>query len=454
MSLIVTHFNYVAVVVMMMIGLFIVFASGNLIKRMIGLAVFQTSTGLFYISLGKVSGGTAPIMVDAQSADGQALAAALNPQYVAQYGVDGVVYSNPLPHVLILTAIVVGVASAGSRARDRRPHPRGLWHDRVRGDRRACAGGRGARGARGVTLFESLYVAPPTLAAQAPILRDRGAADWRVRDSLEPGRAKRVGDLGHHRVLRALDVAVRCVRCRARGRGGVCDRRIPAAARDCVAYRCVGLSDGAACVEHGPDRRSHLGHALVAEVRAETHTLFQSGYLLCVGGFLGLVLTGDAFNAFVFLEVSSVGTYALVAAGEQRDRRALPAAFNYLIMGTIGATFYVIGIGFLYGATGTLNMADMAVRLATLGDNTAVQAGFAFVVVGLGVKAAIFPLHGWLPGAYAGAPSLVSVFLAATATKTAIYLIARFTFDVFPDLVRVRSDLCPFRAGGRLRRLP
>ena len=111
MSLIVTHFNYVAVVVMMMIGLFIVFASGNLIKRMIGLAVFQTSTGLFYISLGKVSGGTAPIMVDAKSADGQALAAALNPQYVAQYGVDGVVYSNPLPHVLILTAIVVGVAT-------------------------------------------------------------------------------------------------------------------------------------------------------------------------------------------------------------------------------------------------------------------------------------------------------------------------------------------------------
>jgi multicomponent Na+:H+ antiporter subunit C len=111
MSLIVTHFNYVAVVVMMMIGLFIVFASGNLIKRMIGLAVFQTSTGLFYISLGKVSGGTAPIMVDAQSADGQALAAALNPQYVAQYGIDGVVYSNPLPHVLILTAIVVGVAT-------------------------------------------------------------------------------------------------------------------------------------------------------------------------------------------------------------------------------------------------------------------------------------------------------------------------------------------------------
>ena len=111
MSLFVSHFNYVAVIVLMMMGLFIVFSSGNLIKRMIGLAVFQTSTGLFYISLGKVSGGTAPIVVGAQSADGQALAAALDPQYVAQYGVGGLVYSNPLPQVLILTAIVVGVAT-------------------------------------------------------------------------------------------------------------------------------------------------------------------------------------------------------------------------------------------------------------------------------------------------------------------------------------------------------
>lgn len=111
MSLFVSHFNYVAVVVLMMMGLFVVFSSGNLIKRMIGLAIFQTSTGLFYISLGKVSGGTAPIVTPAQGADGQALAAALDPAYVAQYGINGVVYSNPLPHVLILTAIVVGVAT-------------------------------------------------------------------------------------------------------------------------------------------------------------------------------------------------------------------------------------------------------------------------------------------------------------------------------------------------------
>jgi multicomponent Na+:H+ antiporter subunit C len=111
MSFISSHFNYVAVVVLMMMGLFIVFSSGNLIKRMIGLAIFQTSTGLFYISLGKVAGGTAPILIDPASPEASALARQLEPSYLASHGVDGVVYSNPLPHVLILTAIVVGVAT-------------------------------------------------------------------------------------------------------------------------------------------------------------------------------------------------------------------------------------------------------------------------------------------------------------------------------------------------------
>lgn len=111
MSFLLSHLNYVAVVVLMMAGLFVVFSSRNLIKRMVGLALFQTSTGLFYISLGKVRGGTAAITIDAESAAGQALAGQLDPAYVAEHGVNGVVYSNPLPHVLILTAIVVGVAT-------------------------------------------------------------------------------------------------------------------------------------------------------------------------------------------------------------------------------------------------------------------------------------------------------------------------------------------------------
>lgn len=105
------HSNYIAVIVLMMAGLYVVYSSRNFIKRMVGLALFQTSTGLFYISLAKVSGGTAPIVIDADSAEGKALSAQLDPAYVAQHGIDGVVYSNPLPHVLILTAIVVGVAT-------------------------------------------------------------------------------------------------------------------------------------------------------------------------------------------------------------------------------------------------------------------------------------------------------------------------------------------------------
>ncbi|MFN4184384.1 MAG: monovalent cation/H+ antiporter subunit D family protein [Hyphomonas sp.] len=159
--------------------------------------------------------------------------------------------------------------------------------------------------------------------------------------------------------------------------------------------------------------------------------MFYAAFLLCLSGLLGVASTGDAFNLFVFLEISSLATYVMVAMGAKRDRRALPAAFNYLIMGTLGASFFIIGIGFLYAATGTLNMADIADRLPALTDSRAVQVGFAFVIVGLGLKAAMWPLHQWLPNAYAYSPSFVAMFLAATATKVALYALIRFLFTVF-----------------------
>ncbi len=172
------------------------------------------------------------------------------------------------------------------------------------------------------------------------------------------------------------------------------------------------------------------------EIKKVSHTLFYCCYLLCFTGLLGVVVTGDAFNVFVFLEISSLSTYVLIAMGAERDRRALTSAYDYLILGTIGATFFVIGIGFLYIATGTLNMADLAVRLAGMEGNRTVQAGFAFIVVGMGLKAAIYPLHLWLPSAYTYASSVVTVFLAATATKAAIYVLLRFMFSVFqPEFV-------------------
>lgn len=168
-----------------------------------------------------------------------------------------------------------------------------------------------------------------------------------------------------------------------------------------------------------------------AELATEKLGMFYGCFLLCFSGLLGVAGTGDAFNLFVFLEISSLATYALVAMGARRDRRALPAAFNYLIMGTLGASFFVIGVGFLYGATGTLNMADMAERLPALTGNRAVQVGFAFIVVGLGLKAAMWPLHQWLPNAYSYSPSFVTMFLSATATKVALYALVRFLFTVF-----------------------
>ncbi len=171
--------------------------------------------------------------------------------------------------------------------------------------------------------------------------------------------------------------------------------------------------------------------SIKSEIPARHHTLFYAAFMLCLTGLLGVTITGDAFNVFVFLEISSLSTYVLIAMGSYRDKRALTAAYDYLIMGTIGATFFVIGLGMLYMATGTLNMADLADRIADQGANRTVRAAFAFIVVGMGLKIAIYPLHLWLPRAYTFAPSAVTVFLAATATKVAIYVLLRFTFSVF-----------------------
>jgi multicomponent Na+:H+ antiporter subunit D len=167
------------------------------------------------------------------------------------------------------------------------------------------------------------------------------------------------------------------------------------------------------------------------EVEEHRQAWFYCMYLLCLCGLLGITVTGDAFNAFVFLEISSLSTYVMIALGQ--DRRALLAAFQYLIMGTIGATFYVIGVGLLYILTGSLNMMDVAARLAPVWTENAraVVAALAFITVGVSLKLALFPLHVWLPNAYAYAPSWATAFLSATATKVAIYLLVRYVFSVF-----------------------
>ena len=173
----------------------------------------------------------------------------------------------------------------------------------------------------------------------------------------------------------------------------------------------------------------HARLSVAREVRRERIGLFYTAWLLCLTGMLGIAITGDVFNVFVFLEIASLSTYVLVALGSGPG--ALLAAFRYLILGSIGATFFLIGVGLLYMMTGTLNMADLSVRIGEVSHTRTVAAGVVFVVLGMGLKAAVFPLHAWLPAAYAHAPSSAAAFLAGTSTKVSIYVLARFLFDLF-----------------------
>jgi multicomponent Na+:H+ antiporter subunit D len=165
------------------------------------------------------------------------------------------------------------------------------------------------------------------------------------------------------------------------------------------------------------------------EIAKPLQGLYYTAHLLCVCGLNGILITGDAFNLFVFLEISSLATYTLVSLAS--DRRSLTAAFRYLVMGTIGATFILIGVGMLYMKTGTLNMLDLAERIAAYEQSRTINTGLAFIMVGVSIKLALFPLHLWLPQAYTFAPSVVSSFLAGTATKVAAYVMLRFIFTVF-----------------------
>ncbi|MDH3717599.1 MAG: monovalent cation/H+ antiporter subunit D family protein [Planctomycetota bacterium] len=190
---------------------------------------------------------------------------------------------------------------------------------------------------------------------------------------------------------------------------------------------------------------SYAPLSISREIHRSQHYQFYAAYLLCLTGLLGITITGDLFNLFVFLEISALASYALISLGANQTRKALTAAFQYLVMGTIGATFILIGIGLMYQVTGTLNMADMESRLDTDTGQRTVLVAFAFLSVGISIKMALFPLHAWLPGAYAYAPSVVTAFLAATATKVSVYILLRCIFSIFKSGFAFES--LPFDAG-------
>ena len=170
----------------------------------------------------------------------------------------------------------------------------------------------------------------------------------------------------------------------------------------------------------------------LSEIHPDDSGKAYSLWLLAVGSLNGIILTNDIFNLFVFLEISALSSISLIALGAGMNRKALLAAFNYLIIGAIGATFYVIGVGFAYSMTGTLNMSDLVIQLSQYSTGQlAIFAGMSFMLIGLMVKSAVFPLHLWLPPAYSYAPSAVSTLFAALATKAILYFFVRLIYEVF-----------------------
>jgi len=173
----------------------------------------------------------------------------------------------------------------------------------------------------------------------------------------------------------------------------------------------------------------YAGKSVKKELGEERTAPFFTLYMLLVAGLSGMIVTGDMFNLYVFLEITSLSAYALVGVGYKR--RAIMAGFNYLILGSIGACLYLLSVGYLYIMTGTLNMADLTHRLPVIYDSRVIFAAFALLMGGLSIKMAFFPLHGWLPDAHGLAPSVVSPILSACVIEVAAYAMIRVIFTVF-----------------------
>lgn len=160
--------------------------------------------------------------------------------------------------------------------------------------------------------------------------------------------------------------------------------------------------------------------------------LHVGGYYTLFGlltvGMSGMIITGDVFNLYVYLEVMSLSGYGLIALG---GRQSNLAAFRYLMIGTIGASLYLLGVGYMYAMTGTLNMADMGRLAAAHLDSPLFAMAVACFVIGFGIKMALFPLHGWQPDAYTYSHPAAAGFIAGCMSKVPSYAMIRFLFYIF-----------------------
>jgi len=158
---------------------------------------------------------------------------------------------------------------------------------------------------------------------------------------------------------------------------------------------------------------------------------YWSLLLVMIGGMNGLCLTQDLFSLYVFFEIATISSFALVAFGTYHEE--LEAAFKYLVLGTVAATFVLLGVALVYGLTGTLNMGGLAHHINQHGMDPLLKFALIVLVVGLTSKAALVPFHAWLPDAHSSAPAPVSALLSGVLIKTVgIYALARVMFTIFP----------------------
>lgn len=157
---------------------------------------------------------------------------------------------------------------------------------------------------------------------------------------------------------------------------------------------------------------------------------YLSLFMLMLAGMNGVVLSGDIFNLFVFLEIASIASYALVGFGCEHEQ--LEASFKYTVLGSIASLFILFGIGLVYGNTGTLNMAYISQVIQARGLNHGLTFALALFITGFGLKAALVPFHAWLPDAHPAAPAPISAMLSGVLIKAlGVYAMARLLFNVF-----------------------
>ena len=163
---------------------------------------------------------------------------------------------------------------------------------------------------------------------------------------------------------------------------------------------------------------------------------YLSLFMLMVAGMNGVVLSGDIFNLFVFLEIASLASYALVGFGCEHEE--LEASFKYMVLGSIGSIFILFAVALVYGNTGSLNMAYISRAIQNYGLNAGLSFALCLFIVGFGLKAALVPFHAWLPDAHPSAPAPISAMLSGVLIKAlGIYALARVIFNVFGITVQL-----------------